>query len=478
MSEERRFDLELQERLADFDVSVLPEEEQVLTSPWQHLAGRLLWGLGLTTITLNFLYLDLILPAIGMILLVQAFRPLRRENGWLRLCHILAWILCAVRLVSFALQGTLLPETEWFAALQLPAGLAVAAVWLVFYVALWRGLLAVGRRAGQEHPTAPGVVMLMVWYGALMALALTGVEQVGWLAFALIVVIYVLVFRSLYKTLQFFEENGYVLQPLQHRVSDRALTALWLAAVAAAIALALTFGTRYPMDWQERPADEQAGYEEIAENLRTLGLPEEIVADLAPEDLAWLQGAQKVIVDDIYRPWETEDDGVLKQVSAAVQLDGERDEWVMIHHFVWQELPRHRSTEALQIWPTYGPNYRHTEDLDRSLRGRLLCEQDGVTVTAPYANVQELTVQDLFGTSQETFYVFSLPRKGEAVRGYLIYGFLRTEGWLISSNANYVHANRLTLPYVTAQGRLGRWMTGQRDYDHIYHQMLLPTNEQ
>ena len=78
MSEEKRFDWELTEQLANFDMSALEEEEQVLTSPWKHLAGKLVWGVILSTITMKFLYLDIILPALGMIMLVQAFRPLRR----------------------------------------------------------------------------------------------------------------------------------------------------------------------------------------------------------------------------------------------------------------------------------------------------------------------------------------------------------------------------------------------------------------
>ena len=39
-----------------------------------------LWGMGLTTITFHFLYLDLLLPALGGILMVLGFRTLRQEN--------------------------------------------------------------------------------------------------------------------------------------------------------------------------------------------------------------------------------------------------------------------------------------------------------------------------------------------------------------------------------------------------------------
>ena len=464
MSEEKRFDWELTEQLANFDMSALEEEEQVLTSPWKHLAGKLVWGVILSTITMKFLYLDIILPALGMIMLVQAFRPLRRENSWLRLCYGLAWVLCGMKLVSFALQGTLLPETERLAALTLPAGLVVVAVWIVFYFSLWRGLLAVSRRAGQESPSAPGAAMLLVWYGALMALAMSGTQNLNGFAFVLILVIYFLILRSLRKTLQFFEENGYVLQPLQRRVSDGRLTALWLAAVAAVIALALIFGTCYPMDWQERSADEQAGCETIVEHLRTLGLPEDMAADLSAEELAALAGAERVLLGR-RGMFDTDDGGRLMCRSAAIQLP-EEERWALLQHFVWQEMPRHRGTEALQItlpYEEYVPGGLAYYAADEMLpaRVRLLYDEGESTLMTSPA-LEPMTATTWFGGNEYTtrYAAWSLPRRGEAARGYLIYGLYRLDDASIVTVTEYVH-NQLTIyPFMSARQYSARGFWG------------------
>ena len=464
MSEEKRFDWELTEQLADFDMTELPEEERVEPTPWQHLAGKLVWGVILSTITLNFLYLDVILPAIGIILLVQAFRPLRKENGWLRLCLWLSWLLCAARLCTLAVEGTLLPETEIFASLERPVGLVIVAVWLALYFSLWRGLLDIARRAGQERPSAPGAAMLLVWYGALTALALAGAEQVSGFAFFLILLLYFLVLRSLRKTLRFFEENGYGLQPLQPRVSDGRLTVVWLAAVAAVIALALTFGTRYPMDWQARNADEQAGCEEIVENLRTLGLPEDMAADLTSEELAALAGAQRVLLG-VGDTFTTDDGGKLLCRSAAIQLPGE-ERWVTLQHFLWQEMPRHRSTEALQItlpYEEYVPGGLAYYAADEMLpaRVRLLYDEGESTLMTSPA-LEPMTATTWFGGNEYTtrYAAWSLPRRGEAARGYLLYGLYRLDDASIVAVTEYVHNQLTVYPFMSARQYSARGFWG------------------
>ncbi len=478
MSEEKRVDLELTEQLSDLDLTALPEEDQVIASPWQHLAGKLVWGVILSTITLNFLYLDVILPAVGVILLVQAFRPLRRENGWLRLCYGLSWVLCAARLVGFASQGTLLPETETYAVLKLPLGLAVVTVWLVFYFALWRGLLAVGRRAGQEKTSAPGAAMLLVWYGALMVLVLSGAQQLNWFAALLILLIYFLILRSLRKTLHFFEENGYVLQPLRSRVSDRALTVLWLAIVALAITLALIFGTRYPMDWQARPTDEQAGHEATIENLRALGLPEAMVADLTGEDLAALAGADRVVWSGNGTDrFTTDDGGKITFRTAAIRLPnrGAGDRWAVLHYFVWEEMPRFRGTEALQLWAAYRGSDGILPDETLMPRLRLLHDTPSGLMTVSPQMETVAGAADIFGggPEDEQLAVWSMPREEGQVRGYVLYGAQRGREWGMIDIANVHHSMRKKYPFLSARQNCARgmWsddMTFKRMQNYVY----------
>ena len=72
-------------------------------NPWRKAMNRVLWGTCLTTLTLNFLNLDTILPAIGLILLLLGYRTLHNENGWFKT----AYIISAVRAVWFCISVSL-----------------------------------------------------------------------------------------------------------------------------------------------------------------------------------------------------------------------------------------------------------------------------------------------------------------------------------------------------------------------------------
>ena len=65
MTDDLRFDELLRE-----DAAALPPPADGEITPWRTAMDRILWGMGLTTITLNFLWLDVLLPAIGAVLLV------------------------------------------------------------------------------------------------------------------------------------------------------------------------------------------------------------------------------------------------------------------------------------------------------------------------------------------------------------------------------------------------------------------------
>ena len=69
MTDDLRFDELLRE-----DAAALPPPADGEITPWRTAMDRILWGMGLTTITLNFLWLDVLLPAIGAVLLVLGFR--------------------------------------------------------------------------------------------------------------------------------------------------------------------------------------------------------------------------------------------------------------------------------------------------------------------------------------------------------------------------------------------------------------------
>ena len=77
---EHELDMLLEEIIEAHPIADMPQD----VNPWSKAMNRVLWGTGLTTLTLNFLHLDTILPAIGIILLLLGYRTLRNENGWFK----------------------------------------------------------------------------------------------------------------------------------------------------------------------------------------------------------------------------------------------------------------------------------------------------------------------------------------------------------------------------------------------------------
>ena len=67
VEDERNF-----ENMLFADASALPPPQDTVT-PWRTAMNYILWGLGLTTITLQFLNLDVLLTAVGAALLVLGF---------------------------------------------------------------------------------------------------------------------------------------------------------------------------------------------------------------------------------------------------------------------------------------------------------------------------------------------------------------------------------------------------------------------
>ena len=88
-----------------------PEEVVEEVTPWKRAMNRVLAGMALSTVTLNFWLLDTILPAIGVVLMLLGFRSLRFENRWFGSCFVLTLL----RAVHFFLL-LILNTTIWVSA--------------------------------------------------------------------------------------------------------------------------------------------------------------------------------------------------------------------------------------------------------------------------------------------------------------------------------------------------------------------------
>lgn len=453
-----------------------PEEIVAEVTPWRRAMNRILFGMALCAVTLNFWCLNYILPAIGTVLLLLGFRALRQENRWLGGCFAITVIRAAYFFATLILNTTILQSAVFTPAVTTAFTAGNAVLLLALYFCFWRGLLAVQKKAGLPAQ-AGGALALIVWHALVCVLA--AVQHGGWVVPIAMLIGYGFILRSLCRLSGVLDEAGYAIAPGPVRVTDRCLVLVIAAVLGIGCTLGYLFGGSYRMDWQPADTSKQTQTAAIRQQLLDLGFPEEVLNDLTPEDIAACDGALRVVAVTEDHPfndgrnvlWEAcnekneryyvqdtvYDVKELRLTGVAVQLPGERETWMVFHHFLWTTDPDFYGTEVLQIWPAdqnISDGWRFAGDVT----GRVLYDRDGQTFTASYHTLgrQTYTADSVFfgqRTNSDLFAAFSLPRHGEHARGYVAYTAAAVQsGCLLNSWINYTHQQSwLQYPAVTAQ---------------------------
>ena len=471
-------EFELDELLRDSMSELPPEDVVTEVTPWKRAMKRVLVGLALCTVTLNFWCLDYILPSIGMVLALLGFRTLRHENHWLRNCFIITVIRCTY-FFPFLILNTMPIQSTVYASsvMQVLTGINLGLQFAQFF-SLWRGLRAIQEKSGLP-PGAGGALALLVWFAFICLLAL--VQYSGLLIAGIMIVGYFFILRSLWKLSKELDEAGYAVQTAPVKVPDLAVAITISAVLFVGCACGYLFGGRYPMDWNEMSATEHDSVEEIKEHLLGLGFPEYVLNDLTAEEITACEGALQIVVDVYDHPanegrrvttkepgkpgsgvdWRyitrtVYDEKELRITGIGVQIPGEREQWIIIQHFLWTINPGFYGTESIQLWPPYN---HHSEGWGSAgdVTGRVLYDRDGVTYTAPYYSLGEQTFTSnniFFGeqTSTDVFATFSMPSGGEKHRGYVVYPIIEMQdGWITDCWINYTHQRTwMQYPAVTA----------------------------
>ena len=476
MTDDLRFDELLRE-----DAAALPPPADGEITPWRTAMDRILWGMGLTPITLNFLWLAVLLPAIGAVLLVLGFRTLRRENAPLRWGYRLSLLALAIRFAGDVLAALPVDVGNTPAYVHIPVTLAL-------YVCLWRGMVGVSRAAGAEKPAAPAAGAMAVFYATLTALALIGLE--GWLLVLPLLALYLFLLRSMVRLSRSLTDTGYAITAAPVRLSDSAV--LWgaLGALLAAVLLTAFLGQRYPMGWHTRSDAPQSV--PIRQELLEKGFPAQVLDDLTAEEVSRMAGAVRVyrqverlysdtdyrtittthymsdpvrpLVFDrtitdvdgegerhytyVYRVYDTLEQTMTHVAVELPEEDGVR-RYIYIHYLTY-DTPPSPYTEMLELWPawqTQGDWFPGGH-----VSGRVLCERNGTAQAAAFHTLKSGSqqVSDLFGTRQTQRITagWSFPRGVESPRAYVFYDALRgQDGWVIESWANYVCQTAPVYPF-------------------------------
>ena len=430
---------------------------------WKQTYEKILIGMGLFGITLNFLFLNQILPFLGALLLFTGFRKLRLENRWLKAGYAGAALKVVITIVNIVIGSVLEREKIY-----------VSYVWKV--IVFCGGILPVflmvclflGMREELEKRKAEikneVLLHIIIWYVVVTVLAVR--EYEGWILGLAIVAAYIGILVELKNIAEKLEQAEYVLEEHPVRISDGRYAAGAAILTAAGLFVGYTCFGAYHMEWTTANETQDPACEETKAHLLSLGFPEDILHDLKKEDIFACKNARQVLLnqsDDSLRGR----DGQLQLDGLAVELEQE-GQWKVIHHFLWNGNPGFRGTEAVQINPAYQElNGGWTSQ--GKLTGQVLYDKDGTSYTAEYASLQNEAYDTnqnfpFYGSQQyaSIFAEFSMPHRGENCRGYVAYEIKAKESdWWIDSWLNYTHQKTIwQYPVISAaqNRKQGGWL--------------------
>ena len=454
--ERDRFDERIEQELA----GIVPGEGIVgEVDPWRVPLGRIAAGLALTGITLNFLYLQYLLPALGIVLQYLGFRALRRSGPAFRL----AWALSAVRLVWFA-AFTALEATPWApeGALVYALGLTAMGIQVVQLLALRAGLREVCRRAETPQQGDP-LRSAVIWQLVVIVLAFSPLSQ-SWLAFLPMLLAFVLIIRSLVRLSGSLGGAGYCFVDAPVCVSSRVMKWGYLLACLLLVLGASVCVNHPRLDAQPQPAQGEA---EARQALAALGVPEEVLADLSDEHVRALEGALYVYAQqDVMSFYSSTTTEVQKANTEADQLGSyiiyielPDSRMAVLNYFDWRQGGAYWGDAVRLGWQD---TYEH---LTGQIGGALLYEKDGQAYAAPIPRLNNgvVTTTDwFFGTRSDSQIsgTVSYPFGAQNQRGYVLYILQLRDPGIIRGNTWITYRHRLhpfSLPYQTPAELTSGW---------------------
>lgn len=463
------------DKLLEGVLTELPLENDVVReiTPCRKAMNCVIIGLALSTFTLNFLGLNYILPAIGIVPMLLGFRSLRWENHGFKACWIISIIRSVYIFLWLIMNASVWQKTILESHIFKTFNYIQIGILLLLIICLRAGFSSVQKKAGIKQNTV-SITVLILWF-----ILLYGFREYlgsGWDSVVVFLILYALLIPGLYSLSSELDDAGYVIVAAPVRISDKAVMLGISIVLALGLATAYIFFSKYPMQWTPVSAASKDEAQAVKSHLMTLGAPATVVEDLTEEDLLDCTDAVRVIVQENDHLMDRHD---LRIINIAVELPGSHEARKIINHFQWNVEVPFCGTEAIQ----FGPEYRDYREwrMEGIPSGRVLYD-DGKTYTAPFYSIGRYThVSDtlFWGKSVYNFPFavaeFSFPNGKENYRGYVSYKVVdNNDGQDDDSWINYVHQKSwLQYPVQTAMDyKLGLSETSYFDVFNIVHDEL------
>ena len=445
------FDKNIVEQLSE----LVPNEDRIYNAnPWRKPITLITWGLILTTISLKFLWLQYILPAIGVLLLYLGFRSLRRENKWFKGAYILAVLKIIIQLLVFIRLATplnnMIENNIWI-------NITGTLLQIVFLLVFRQALLLVYKKVNAKPKRDP-LLKAVIWTLIAVICALSPLSN-SWIVFIPMVISYVFIIGCIYKVGDELGDVGYSLTNAPVKINNKAFGTIYILICIFTIGICCIAFNHLKLNSTEFDAYDNR---EVTKKLITLGFPKDILKDMSADELDllkdanYIEASSEILMFDSANAYNqtvannsniTDVPGNNNLMATAIFIELDNGDIYAIEHFKW--------LEGSALWKD-GFNLWSSGKIEL-IKGALLYEKDGTQYISSIPKLENklTTSLDWFGNVNEGYKVsgsVSYPSKSNKQRGYIFYKLkLPQEQWLGPNCFNYIHFNNpFRFPYADA----------------------------
>lgn len=412
-----------------------PDDDVEQVNPWAAPIESICWGLILSTIHINALYLQYILPSVGIMLVYLGFRSLRHINKWFRI----AWVLSVVQMMLQLLFLAFI-SLPFFESLQnLPA---IFIVYSLFYLGLFltfrKALQVVFLNAGVKQQRDP-LLWASIW---TVLISICAIPPLATNIFVLVplVIFYFFIIRSLFSVGKELNNVGYRFTNAPVKTSKTLVGIGYLFSCLILVIGCTVYGNHVPVDASVYPEAENT---QIASSLVALGAPASSLSVLSEESLYLLSDTIIIETDsaDLTFPNSLGPEHSRLNATTVFFRQPNHDLYILVY-FDWQK--------GSALWND--GFYIMSPESFQLLEGSLVYEKNGTRYQAPIPRLYSgvMTQNSFLGASafEGISGGVSYPFKTKNQQGYVFYYQSAAVSEYAWSGFNYAHYTLpLRLPY-------------------------------
>lgn len=456
---ESEFDQQIIDKLIEID----PPEDQVSNiNPWSKPIEFITWGLILTTLHLNFLYLQYLLPIIGVIMIFLGFRSLRNENKYFKILWIFSIVDLFLHIADIIKVITPISINDYE---EIIIGTVTLTVRIIMFLVFHKALITVFKKAGKTMEGSP-LIWASVWSIAAFLIAISPLSQ-SWLVFIPMVICYILIVRSLFSIGELLDDTGYVLMNAPVKVSNQTFGRLYFFIVLALVISCSIFFNHLKLEQKEY---QQPDITTAREHLLEMKFPSDALQYLREEDVAIMEDAVNIEVSNkllMLDPLKIEhregtegnmfithtyEPGKKNIETATVYIEMPENVVYVMQYFNW--------VGGNPIWQD---GLTITGDYDVSdkeiVSSALFYDKNNVRYIAefPRLTCEEVKVNTMFGThySEPIAGALSFPFGSERQGGYVLYRYkvmTDRDDYITYATLNYIHRlSPIRIPYAKTE---------------------------